>query len=96
MIGPSDIRKVYEMSLGRGPIGGDEAIELELMTIMRPIRFQIPQLLTRSRRQKYCEWYLTTPGASLHPAIVELSTYKYLVEWMMSGMTKIEQDNLFR
>lgn len=99
MVKHDDLVRVYKLSLELAPIANDEATERDFVLYTRPRAHLVPQLLTRSRRREYLRKYLlsvaTGGGRPLHPIIAAMPSSIYLERWMLSGMTKNDQDAFY-
>ena len=97
MITHADIERVYELAMELTPICNDEATERDFVLVTRPHAVATPQFLTRSRRRNYLHKYLSSPSIDeLHPIIIAMPNYEYLKQWMLSGMTRQEQDAILK
>lgn len=100
MVKHDDLVRLYELSLELAPITNDEATERDFVLFTRPRACLVPELLTRSRRREYLRKYLLFEsndggGRPLHPIIAAMPSFQYLERWMLSGMTKNDQDAFY-
>jgi len=87
-----DYKKVYKFSL---LLNKKEEDEIEIVKELMP-HHMISDLYTTNKRRNHIKKYIDNPiKFKLEQIVINLPSYIYLKEWMISGFSKIEQDLIF-
>ena len=85
----SDYKKVYKFSL---TLKRSEEQEIEIVEKYQP-HLKLGNLYTTKKRMNHIKQYIENTNVfKLDKLVKNLPTYQYLKEWMISGLSKIEQD----
>jgi uncharacterized protein YlbG (UPF0298 family) len=92
MLSYNDFKNAYDYAK---TLSIDDERETTLVQDLMP-HHKYSNLYTRSARIKHIKRYLDDPSNQLDSIVSKLPSMKYVKEWLLSGLSKIEQDTMFK